>query len=57
MNEYDYEYERDSRYCYPNSNVLKNKLGITDGKALTVAEREITAATIADNGKARARQA
>ncbi|MDR0520191.1 MAG: Fic family protein [Clostridiales Family XIII bacterium] len=47
MSVYDYEYEWDSRYCYPNSNVLKNKLGITDGAALAVAEREITAATVA----------
>ncbi|MDR1158942.1 MAG: Fic family protein [Oscillospiraceae bacterium] len=37
----------DSRYCYPNSSVLKNKIGITDGAALAVAEREITAATVA----------
>ncbi|GHT85657.1 hypothetical protein FACS18947_4700 [Bacteroidia bacterium] len=47
MSVYDYEYEWDSRYCYPNSNVLKNKLRITDGAALAVAEREITAATVA----------
>jgi cell filamentation protein len=47
MSGYDYEYEWDSRYCYPNSNVLKNKLGIMDGAALAVAEREITAATVA----------
>jgi cell filamentation protein len=47
MSGYDYEYEWDSRYCYPGSSVLKNKLGITDGEALAVAEREITAATIA----------
>jgi cell filamentation protein len=47
MGVYDYEYEWDSRYCYPGSSVLKNKLGITDEVALTVAEREITAATVA----------
>ncbi|MDR1320691.1 MAG: Fic family protein [Gracilibacteraceae bacterium] len=47
MSVHDYEYEWDSRYCYPNSNVLKNKFGITNGKALAVAEREITAVTIA----------
>jgi cell filamentation protein len=47
MSVYDYEYEWDSRYCYPSSNVLKNKLGIMDGEALATAEREITAATVA----------
>jgi cell filamentation protein len=47
MSGYDYEYEQDSRYCYPNSFVLKNKLDIHDAEALTVAEREITAVTIA----------
>jgi hypothetical protein len=38
-----YEYERDDYYCYPNSSVLKNKLNIEDEKALSEAEREITA--------------
>ena len=47
MSKYDYEYEWDNKYCYPNSSVLKNKLNITDAKALAVAEREITAARIA----------
>lgn len=46
--EYDYDYEWDSRYCYTNSNVLKNKLGITDGNLLHTAEREITALRIAN---------
>lgn len=46
--DYDYDYEWDSRYCYPNSNVLKNKLGITDSEKLHVAEREITALRIAN---------
>lgn len=40
---YDYEYEWDKYYCYPNSNVLKNKLNITDSGELLIAEREITA--------------
>ena len=40
--DYGYSYEWDARYCYPNSNVLKNKLGITDPQAFDVAEREIT---------------
>ena len=39
---YEYSYTWDARYCYPNSNVLKNKLGITEAEALHVAEREIT---------------
>ena len=49
MNEhnYDYEYEWDSYYCYPNSYVLKNKLGITNAEALKTAEREITAIRLA----------
>jgi len=37
-------------HCYPNTNVLKNKLGITDGKLLEEAEREITSISI-DNIK------
>ena len=47
MNKYDYEYEWDNKYCYPNSPVLKNKLNITEAQALAIAEREITAARIA----------
>jgi len=45
--EYEYEYEWDNYYCYPNSFVLKNKLGITEAKALKIAEQEITAVRIA----------
>lgn len=45
--DYSYSYEWDSRYCYPNSNVLKNKLGITNGEDLHLAEREITAVRMA----------
>ena len=40
-NAYEYSYEWDIRYCYENSNVLRNKLGIIDADALHVAEREI----------------
>ena len=40
--DYNYEYEYDSFYCYPNSFVLKNRLNITDEKELKQAEREIT---------------
>ena len=46
MNKYDYEYERDDRYCYPNSFVLKNKLGIQDADILAEAERRYTALNI-----------
>lgn len=44
--EYQYEYEWDSKYCYPNSFILINKLGISDQKALSEAEREITSTRI-----------
>lgn len=40
---YYYEYEWDSKYCYPNPHVLKNKLNITDQTELDAAERAITA--------------
>lgn len=43
---YDYEYEWDKYYCYPNSSVLINKLNITDAKELFRAESEITALKI-----------
>jgi cell filamentation protein len=42
MKKYDYAYEDSESYCYPETNVLKNKLGIRDDNALTIAEREIT---------------
>lgn len=32
----------DSLYCYPNSNILKNKLDIQDGETLQQAELELT---------------
>jgi len=44
---YSYAYEWDERYCYPHSNVLKNKLGIMDAEKLQIAEREITSLRIA----------
>ena len=47
MSEYEYEYEWDIEYCYPNTNVLKNRLNITNPDALAAAEREITAVRIA----------
>ena len=40
--DYKYDYERDSSYCYPHSFTLINKLGIKDSPALNAAEREIT---------------
>ena len=43
---YEYSYEWDSLYCYENSTVLRNKLGITDGDELQTAEREIAAVRI-----------
>ena len=42
MGGYDYFYERDPWYCYPDSDVLRNKLGITDGKMLEEKEAAIT---------------
>lgn len=42
-----YEYERDDYYCYPDSPVLRNELGIKDEKELAEAEREITSLRIA----------
>ncbi len=32
----------DNKYCYPNSNVLKNKLNITNKKYLFEAEVQLT---------------
>jgi cell filamentation protein len=37
---------QDGQYCYPNSDVLINKLGITDKDALDVAEIELSQARI-----------
>lgn len=45
--DYSYDYEWDSEYCYPESNVLINKLNIRNAEALSVAEREITAIRLA----------
>ncbi|NHZ60944.1 putative adenosine monophosphate-protein transferase Fic [Massilia genomosp. 1] len=36
----------DTQYCYPNADVLINKLGITDGPGLEQAEIELTQARI-----------
>ena len=45
--DYDYSYECDAEYCYPNTNVLTNKFNITDINQLNIAERELTALKIA----------
>lgn len=45
--DYSYDYEWDREYCYPDSNVLRNKLNILDSDALAVAEREITSIRLA----------
>ena len=42
MQKYDYTYEGSEGYFYPGTNVLKNKLGIKNEEALTIAEKEIT---------------
>lgn len=46
MSEYNYEYEGDSKYCYPNSFVLINKLDLRDAAALSEAERRVTGLNI-----------
>lgn len=43
MSRYYYEYEIGGDYCYPDTNILKNKLDIMDGGILSDAERELTA--------------
>lgn len=40
---YKYTYENDRQYCYPNTDVLKNKLNITNDKDLYEAEMELVA--------------
>lgn len=43
--EYSYEYQdEEEKYCYPKSNVLKNKLHIRDLDTLYNAERELSMA-------------
>jgi len=42
MEKYNYTYDGSEGYCYPGTDVLKNKLGIRDDGALITAEREIT---------------
>lgn len=47
MHDYSYSYQWDREYCYPESNVLINKLNIQDADALHTAEREITSLRLA----------
>ena len=47
VDEYYYEYEQDSYYCYPGTYILKNKLGIIEQEELKRAEREITSLRMA----------
>lgn len=43
--EYSYEYkEEDGKYCYPDTNILRNKLDIKDADMLRAIERELTMA-------------
>ena len=42
IRDYSYSSECDRECCYPNSNVLMNKLNIQDADVLHTAEREIT---------------
>lgn len=42
LKDYDYEFEHDDYYCYPDSRVLKNKLGISDAETFEQAERDFT---------------
>ena len=45
---FDEAMNKQSKYCYPNTDVLINKLGITDQEALDVAERRITTLMLMD---------
>jgi cell filamentation protein len=42
MNKYDFSYDGDENYCYPNTDVLINKLNIKNNEELSAAERDIT---------------
>ncbi|WP_312649562.1 Fic/DOC family protein [Aminipila sp.] len=44
---YDYSFQYDAKYCYPNSNVLRNAFDIEELEELHRAERELTAFAIA----------
>ena len=40
-NKYKYTYEKTANYCYKNTDVLINELGIINGKDLFEAERDL----------------
>ncbi|MDC7951386.1 Fic family protein [Methanomassiliicoccaceae archaeon COG_1] len=42
MSKYDYEFEYDSVYCYPGSDILRNKMGIKDQDKLSKIERDVS---------------
>ncbi len=42
-NRYQYTYETNNEYCYPNTSILKNKLNITNETDLYEAEKELVA--------------
>ncbi len=42
MQQNQYDYEEDGTYCYPGTDVLKNKLNIHDREILSNAERSIS---------------
>jgi len=46
-NKYSYSYERTADYCYPDSDVLINKLNIKTDKELFIAEREFVSFRVA----------
>lgn len=46
--EYSYKYDDDGKYCYHESNVLKNKLNLRDLDVLHDAERELSMARYFD---------
>lgn len=48
---YDYIYEWDSKYCYQNSFVLRNKLNITNREELDLVERKVTSLRMAEISK------
>jgi cell filamentation protein len=45
---YSYSYGNDKTYCYPNSNVLKNKFNITNADELAELERQITNSLVSE---------
>ncbi len=46
--DYTYGFDWDNEYCYPNSDILKNKLNIKDKTNLNIAERELTSLRLAE---------